>query len=216
MPGITPSLAFPPRRRERAHRDSEMKKNGFTLLEIIIVLALVTLILGLSSVFVAGFLPSAKANATGREISGMIRHARSLARLNRESRSVVIDLDNRTYGIEGLATKSFPPEALIRVIDPLSGEIYRGKVSHRFQSGRRHERGDHHPVLGEKNDTDRVGSHRRRGFAQGRVRGFTKKGIYTIRIQLKGWLSDNDGCPAAVSRKGRGERNGTGKPAGSR
>jgi prepilin-type N-terminal cleavage/methylation domain-containing protein len=65
-----------------------MKKNGFTLLEIIIVLALVTLILGLSSVFVAGFLPSAKANAAGREISGMIRHARSLARMNRESRSV--------------------------------------------------------------------------------------------------------------------------------
>jgi general secretion pathway protein H len=104
-----------------------MKKNGFTLLEIIIVLALVTLILGLSSVFVAGFLPSAKANAAGREISGMIRHARSLARMNRESRSVLIDLNNRTYGIEGMATKSFPPEALIRVIDPFSGEIVRGK-----------------------------------------------------------------------------------------
>jgi general secretion pathway protein H len=104
-----------------------MKKNGFTLLEIIIVLALVTLILGLSSVFVAGFLPSAKANAAGREISGMIRHARSLARMNRESRSVLIDLDNRTYGIEGLATKSFPPEALVRIIDPFSGEIVGGK-----------------------------------------------------------------------------------------
>jgi general secretion pathway protein H len=104
-----------------------MKNNGFTLLEMIIVLALVTLILGLSSVFVAGFLPSVKANAAGREISGMIRHARSLARLNGETRSVVIDLDNRTYGIEGLATKSFPPEALIRVIDPFSAEIAGGK-----------------------------------------------------------------------------------------
>jgi general secretion pathway protein H len=104
-----------------------MKKNGFTLLEMIIVLALVTLILGLSSVFIAGFLPAAKANAAGREISGMIRHARSLARLNMESRSVVIDLDNRTYGVEGLAMKSFPPEALIRVIDPLAGEIAGGK-----------------------------------------------------------------------------------------
>ncbi|MBE0556166.1 MAG: prepilin-type N-terminal cleavage/methylation domain-containing protein, partial [Proteobacteria bacterium] len=97
-----------------------MKKNGFTLLEVIIVLALVTLVLGLSSVFIAGYLPSVKANAAGREISGMIRHARSLARLNRETRSFVIDLDRRTYGIEGLATKSFPPEARIRVIDPLS------------------------------------------------------------------------------------------------
>ena len=104
-----------------------MKKNGYTLLEIIIVMALVTLILGLSSVFVAGFLPSVKANAAGREISGMIRHARSLARLNRESQSVVIDLDNKTYGIEGLGTKSFPPDVVVRIIDPFSGEIVGGK-----------------------------------------------------------------------------------------
>jgi len=104
-----------------------MKKNGFTLLEIIIVLFLVTLILGLSTVFFAGYLPSAKVDATGREISGMIRHARPLARMNMESRTVMIDLDNRTYGIEGLGTKSFPPDALIRVIDPFSGEIIRGK-----------------------------------------------------------------------------------------
>ena len=105
-----------------------MNKNGFTLLEIILVLFLITLILGLSSVFFAGFLPSAKINATGREITGMIRHARSLARMNMESRTVMIDLDNRTYGIEGLGTKYFPPDTLVRVIDPFSGdEITRGK-----------------------------------------------------------------------------------------
>ncbi len=104
-----------------------MNKNGFTLLEIIIVLSLITLILGLSSVFFAGFLPSAKADAVGRELSGVIRHTRSLARLNGESRSVVIDLDSRTYGIEGMAQKSFPPELIVKVIDPLSGEIVRGK-----------------------------------------------------------------------------------------
>ncbi|MEI6158020.1 MAG: prepilin-type N-terminal cleavage/methylation domain-containing protein [Atribacterota bacterium] len=105
-----------------------MKKNGFTLLEVILVLFLITLIVGLSSVFFAGFLPSAKINATGREITGMIRHARSLARLNMESRTVLIDLDNRTYGIEGMATKYFPPDARIQVIDPFSdNEITRGQ-----------------------------------------------------------------------------------------
>lgn len=104
-----------------------MKKNGFTLLEIIIVLALVTLILGLSSVFFAGSLPSAKAGAAAREISGMIRHARSLARMNMESRSVLIDLDNRTYGIEGLVPKPFPPDVRVEVVDPLAGEIVGGK-----------------------------------------------------------------------------------------
>jgi general secretion pathway protein H len=106
-----------------------MKKNGFTLLEIIIVLFLITLILGLSTVFFAGYLPSVKVDATGREISGIIRHARSLARMNMESRTVMIDLDSRTYGIEGLGAKSLPPDALIRVIDPFSGEMTRGKYS---------------------------------------------------------------------------------------
>jgi general secretion pathway protein H len=104
-----------------------MHKNGFTLLEIVIVLFLVTLILGLSTVFFAGFLPSVKLNATGREISAMIRHARSLAHMSMESQTVMINLDNRTYGIEGLKTHSIPSDALIRVMDPFSGEIIRGK-----------------------------------------------------------------------------------------
>jgi general secretion pathway protein H len=111
-----------------------MKKNGFTLLEIIIVLSLITLILGLSTVFFAGYLPSVKFNATGREISGLIRQARSLARMNTESRTVIIDLDSRTYGIVGLGTKSFPPDVLIKVIDPFSGEIIRGKYPIVFNS----------------------------------------------------------------------------------
>ncbi|MCE5265147.1 MAG: prepilin-type N-terminal cleavage/methylation domain-containing protein, partial [Deltaproteobacteria bacterium] len=104
-----------------------MKRKGFTLLEIVIVLFLITLILGLSTVFFAGYLPSVKVNATGREIAGMIRQARSLARMNMESRTVAIDLDGRTYGIEGLAPKSFPPDTRIRVIDPFSSEIAQGK-----------------------------------------------------------------------------------------
>ncbi len=104
-----------------------MKRNGFTLLEILIVLSLITVIVGLSSVFFAGFLPSAKFNATGREISGMIRHARSLARMNMESRTVMIDLDNRLYGIEGLETRSFPPDLLVRIVGPFSEEFIRGK-----------------------------------------------------------------------------------------
>lgn len=108
-----------------------MKRNppGFTLLEIIIVLFLMTLILGLSVVFFSNFLPSVKFNAAGREIPAMIRHARSLARMNMESKTFVIDLDNKTYGIEGLAAKQISPDYAIKVIDPFAGEINRGKYS---------------------------------------------------------------------------------------
>jgi general secretion pathway protein H len=104
-----------------------MKKTGFTLLEMTIVLLLASLILGLSTVFFAGWLPSARFDATAREIAGLIRHARSLARLNMETQRVVIDLDQRTYGLEGKTTKEFPPHVLISVVDPVAGEILQGK-----------------------------------------------------------------------------------------
>jgi prepilin-type N-terminal cleavage/methylation domain-containing protein len=104
-----------------------MKKSGFTLLELIMVMSLVTLILSLSGVFFVGFLPSAKLDAAGRELSGVIRQARSLARIDMARRTVVIDLDNGSYGIEGRETRALPPDTVIRVIDPLSGELRQGK-----------------------------------------------------------------------------------------
>lgn len=109
------------------------KKNGFTLLEIIIVLVLVTLILGLSTVYFAGFLPGVKLDATGRELAALVRHARSLARRSGEVRTIVIDLDARTYGMGDAGGKSFPPHVLVTIIDPLSGEIHQGKYPLAFR-----------------------------------------------------------------------------------
>ncbi len=104
------------------------KENGFTLLEIIIVLTLVTLILGLTTVYFARYLPGVKLDAAAREITALIRHGRSLARSSGEARTVMIDLDARTYGMERGA-KPFPPHVLVRIIDPLSGEILQGKYA---------------------------------------------------------------------------------------
>jgi len=110
-------------------------KKGFTFLETILVLFLVGLILGLSTVFFAGFLPSARLEATARQITGVIRHARALARLNMEDRTFVLDLDRGTYGIEGLAQKSIPPDTRIRVIDAFAGEIAGGSYEIAFHPG---------------------------------------------------------------------------------
>lgn len=108
-----------------------MKTNfkGFALLELIIVLFLTILILGLSALFFTGFLPRAKFDATGREISAMIRHTRALARMNMESQTFTIDLDNRTYGITQATARNIPKGILVKVIDPFSGEIGNGKYS---------------------------------------------------------------------------------------
>jgi general secretion pathway protein H len=104
-------------------------RTGFTLLELLIVLFLVTLVLGLSGVFFANTLSSAKLNAAARDVSATVRHARALARINGESQVVSIDLDSRHYGIEGRTIKDIPPDVGIKVMDPFSGDIYQGQYN---------------------------------------------------------------------------------------
>ena len=101
----------------------KLNRAGFTLLELIIVILLITLMVGLSAVFFANTLPSGKFNATAREIASTIRQARHLAQLNGEKQIITIDLDSRSYGIEGRGKKNLPSGIDIKVIDPLAGDI---------------------------------------------------------------------------------------------
>jgi prepilin-type N-terminal cleavage/methylation domain-containing protein len=110
----------------------DCKERGFTLIELIIVVVIIVLILGMSTLFFASTLPSAKLNGISREMSSMIKQARILAQNKGEKQTLIIDLDSRTYGIEGRSVKAIPPEITARVIDPLSGEVYRGKYSFIF------------------------------------------------------------------------------------
>lgn len=104
-----------------------LSKSGFTLLELIIVLFLMSLILGLSTIFFANTLPSNRLNATAREMSATIRYARHLALINGEKQTMIINLDSRYYGIEGIARKNIPSGITLKVIDPLLGEIRTGE-----------------------------------------------------------------------------------------
>jgi prepilin-type N-terminal cleavage/methylation domain-containing protein len=102
---------------------------GFTLLELILVVVIIVLVLGLATLFFASTISSAKLNGLSRDISSTIKQARFLARNKGETQTLVIDLDAKTYGIEGKDTKIIPPEITAKIIDPLSGEIFRGKYS---------------------------------------------------------------------------------------
>ena len=100
--------------------------SGFTLIELTVVLFLMTLVLGLSSVFFAGTLPSSRLSAAGRELSATIRQARSLAQSNGTAQTVVLDLDAHKYGIEGRGARGIPQDIGIRAIDPLYGAVQSG------------------------------------------------------------------------------------------
>lgn len=105
---------------------------GFTLLEIMMVMVLVLIILGISTVFFSSMLPSQNLNAAGRELSAMLRFARLLAKTNGETRTVFVDLETGRYGIEGVQTRRIPQGITVKITDALEGEITRGRYSISF------------------------------------------------------------------------------------
>ena len=112
----------------------KLNRSGFTLLELIIVIFLITLMVGLSAVFFANTLPSGRFNATAREMASTIRQAKHLAQLNGEKQVITIDMDSRSYGIEGRGEKKLPSGLHIKVTDPLTGDITNGQYHMTFHS----------------------------------------------------------------------------------
>jgi general secretion pathway protein H len=100
---------------------------GFTLLELVIVMALAVLVVGLAMLSFASAVPSARLTATGRDISSTIRQYRAVAQNKGEDQVLVINLDTKEFGIEGGTMRSIPDSISIKVTDPSSGEIHNGK-----------------------------------------------------------------------------------------
>jgi len=103
------------------------REKGFILLELIIVLFLMAIILGMSTLLFTNLLPSQKFHATVRKVSATIREARSLAQIHGEKQYVILDLDAKQYGIEGRGSRDIPEDISIKIIDPFAGEILEGK-----------------------------------------------------------------------------------------
>ncbi|HTZ38792.1 MAG TPA: prepilin-type N-terminal cleavage/methylation domain-containing protein [Syntrophales bacterium] len=109
------------------------RNSGFTLLEIIVVLGLISLILGLSAFFFVGNLPSARLDTLGREMAASLRQARALAKTSGEKKIFFADLDAGRFGIEGLGERGVPQGVSLRIIDPDAVEFTRGKYRITFQ-----------------------------------------------------------------------------------
>jgi general secretion pathway protein H len=95
--------------------------DGFTLLELTIVLFLAMLMMGMGIVVMMNRLPAAKLDAAVREMSAMMRQARVLAKIQGEIQVIVVDLGARSYGIEGKKQRKIPEEIRLEIDDSLTG-----------------------------------------------------------------------------------------------
>jgi general secretion pathway protein H len=102
------------------------KDKGFTLLEIIIVLFLITLVAGLSSVLFTNALPSEQFKSTARQIAASMKQTRAAALSSGESRAFIINLNEKTYQIEGKNPKTIPYAIDIQFTDSFRGAIKQG------------------------------------------------------------------------------------------
>ena len=101
--------------------------SGFTLIEMIMVVLLITLIVGMSAALFTSSLPSQKLEATAREMVATFRHARSTAVAGGKWQSVFINIDAKKFGIEGSGRERNIPDAVsIKVVDSIDGEIQQG------------------------------------------------------------------------------------------
>lgn len=106
---------------------SKNNNSGLMLIELVIVIFLIILILGLSSVFFANSLPRAKFNSTVREFASNIKYARTFAKIKGQDQTFFVDFDLRQYGINGVSSKDIPDGISIKAQCPFYGEIYRGR-----------------------------------------------------------------------------------------
>ncbi len=110
-----------------------MNKHGFTLLEMLIVMVLIALIMGLTTLFFSNTLTANKLSAAARELSATIHYAHQLTQIDGAGKKLYIDLDARQYGIDGRSRKSIDSDITVRVLDPYAGEIRKGTYSLTFQ-----------------------------------------------------------------------------------
>jgi general secretion pathway protein H len=101
-------------------------RKGFTLLELLIVMSIITLMLSISTVYISSGLPSSRFNSTVRDMAATIRHAKYLLQKSGNRQVVVIDINSKKYGIESRSFKEIPEGIDLKVIDTFSGEINEG------------------------------------------------------------------------------------------
>jgi len=89
-------------------------RGGFTLLEMLAVLALISLLAGLSTQLVRPAAPRLRLEAAARGLCAALRATRARAISTNEEATLVLDLQRKTYSSPSVRETSFPAEARVQ------------------------------------------------------------------------------------------------------
>ncbi|RMG56913.1 MAG: type II secretion system protein [Deltaproteobacteria bacterium] len=106
-----------------------VRKRGFTLLEVLVVLASVIVILGVATVLLSRALPSRQFEVRVERLRTSLDQAKWRALRTGREEEVVVDMEKREVLLPGGRRVVFPRQFSMRVIHPKGGELTSGKWS---------------------------------------------------------------------------------------
>jgi general secretion pathway protein H len=105
------------------------RRPGFTLLELVVVLAILSLLVALTAPSFSRTILSARLRASASEVRASFARARSLAVAGGRERAVVFDLTEGRFGLDNDAVLRGFPEPLLLGSLRLAGEEAEGKTA---------------------------------------------------------------------------------------
>jgi general secretion pathway protein H len=120
---------------DRRHRSpvSACSIRGFTLLEILVVLALIAVSLSIAAPRIGDSLETARLKATSRAIMATGRTARHLARNEQRDVVLTVNVQQRSYGLDTAPTRQIQPaSATVKIIGAKTEQTSPNETSIRF------------------------------------------------------------------------------------
>ncbi|MFB9069483.1 GspH/FimT family pseudopilin [Pseudofulvimonas gallinarii] len=108
------------------------RRMGFTLIEMIAVLALVGIIAVAMSVSLVRGLSSTKVKAASRDLAAAMRYTRGQAIIKRQERALEVDVENKTYTAPGKRPVKLPDDMHLRLLTTRQELSHAGETAGRI------------------------------------------------------------------------------------
>lgn len=105
---------------------------GFTLIEIIVVVALIAVLTGVIAAVISGGLGSAKIRAASKDLVAALRSTRATAVVKRESQVLVLDVERRAYKAPGRDWVELPKDMEMSMVTAADEQLDEGQGQIRF------------------------------------------------------------------------------------
>ena len=105
------------------------RPKGFTLIELVAALALIAIVVTTLAFGLTRGLKGTKVRAASRDLAAAMRYTRGQAIIKREERSLVVDVENKSYSAPGKAPVELPDEMDLHLLTA------RGELSEDERSG---------------------------------------------------------------------------------